>query len=193
MNYRFVVFVALGSLLLGGCERYSAHARVLRANYSVSRGDYQSAIVDYLRAAEVSEYEPWLSYNLGNVYHSLGESQVALEMWSTAQEAQVGDLLFGSAFNRGVFYFEQGRYDRAVEQFRFALRVDGTDLDTKRNLELSIERLRAETEFSSNSATGERQVTSGSGGRILDYIRRKEEQQWRSNAETVPQPGIRDW
>lgn len=187
--------LAVFILFLSGCDRYDAHVRVVRANYNVSRGDYQSAIVDYLRAADVSSYDPWISYNLGNVYHSLGESEVALEMWTASQDADVPDLLFGSAFNRGVYYFEQGLYSRAVEQFRYALRLDGSSISAKRNLELSMEKLRAESELTSNPEAGEASLTAeaAGGGRILDYIRRKEEQQWRSNAETTPGVEELDW
>ncbi len=192
-----LVRALLGAILLtavASCDRYGAHAMVIRANYNVSRGDYQNAIVDYLRAAEVMEYEPWLSYNLGNVYHSLGESQAALEMWDLAQTVEVNDLLFGAAFNRGVYYFEQGDFERASAQFRFALRIDGADLAAKRNLELSLEKLRAEGDLTAGGAESEQRVqASGSGGRIIDYIRRKEEQRWRSNATRAPEPGVRDW
>jgi hypothetical protein len=69
--------LGLMPLILVSCNAYFPHLRVIRANYNVSRGEYQPAIVDYLRAQEVPDYSEWISYNLGTVYHYLGESGAA--------------------------------------------------------------------------------------------------------------------
>ena len=115
--------------------------RVARGNYNVSRGEYQRAIVDYLRARDEQQYEPWIAYNLGNVYHFLGEADAALDQWDIAQQTDVTDLQFGAGFNRGVYLFEQGRYEEALPHFRFALRIDPTSVAAKQNYELTLTRL----------------------------------------------------
>lgn len=188
---RNLIIGALAAVTLSGCGAYGEHLLVMRANYNVSRGEFQNAIVDYLGAAETRVYEPWIAYNLGNVYHYLGESTAALEMWELAQRGDVPDLLFGSAFNRGVYLYDQGRFAEALEQFRYSLLVDSSNVAAKVNLELTLEKLRAEEDLSGGSA-----AAGGSGAaqplpvaeanaatRVLDYVRRVEEQRWRANVQ----------
>ncbi len=196
--FRAVILVLILSVF-ASCGREFPQLRVVRGNYSVSRGDYQKAIVDYLRAREHSEYVPWISYNLGNVYHFLGEAEAAVEQWNRAQNVDIRDLQFGAAFNRGVYYFEQGQYDEALSQFRFALMVDPSSVPAKRNFELAYERMESGSGLTRDSTS----VTPGSAGessgqestatRMLDYVRRKEEQRWRANAEQSPVEEVRDW
>jgi len=194
-----MAMLAAAVLAVSSCTPYAPHARVVRANYNVSRGEYQAAIVDYLRALESGEYELWLSYNLANVYHYLGESGAAMDRWNGAQNADVADLIFGAAFNSGVYLYEQGRYDEAFQRFRYALTIDPTNVDAKRNLELTLEKIDAESEIAdeggtTSSATTEQNAQEpGAGTRMLDYVRRKEEQRWRASSETDTEPGVQDW
>jgi tetratricopeptide (TPR) repeat protein len=194
-----VVVVVVAAVLLASCSGEWPHARVIRANYNVSRGEYQRSIVDYLRAREETVFEPWIAYNLGNVYHFLGEADAALDQWDIAQEAAVPDLQFGARFNRGVYYLEQARYDAALRAFRSALLIDPTSVAAKGNFEIALSRLESASGFSREE---ERVDDGGDSGttapestatRMLDYIRRKEEQQWRANAEVQPAVEEEDW
>jgi tetratricopeptide (TPR) repeat protein len=195
---RLVILLSVAATFIS-CGQEFPQLRVVRGNYSVSRGDYQKAIVDYLRAREHSEYVPWISYNLGNVYHFLGEAEAAVEQWNRAQNVDVPDLQFGAAFNRGVYYFEQGRYEEALEQFRFALLVDPSNRAAKQNFEITYERLESGSGLTRDSTSMEEGRSGESGGeestatRMLDYVRRKEEQRWRANAERSPTEEVRDW
>ncbi|MDA3949562.1 MAG: tetratricopeptide repeat protein [Spirochaeta sp.] len=193
------VMLLLALLLLSSCSQEWPHARVVRGNYNVSRGEYQRAIVDYLRAREEQQYEPWIAYNLGNVYHFLGEADAALDQWDIAQQTDVADLQFGAGFNRGVYLFEQGRYAEALPQFRFALRIDPTSVAAKRNYELTLTRMNSGSGLSGDAQSAEQGETQeadtpeSTATRMLDYIRRKEEQQWRANAERELTPEEQDW
>jgi tetratricopeptide (TPR) repeat protein len=187
------IVIILGGI--SGCSGYIPPLLVLRANYNVSRGEYQTAVVDYLRASGNSEYDAWISYNLGNVYHALGENEGAVEMWERSRQSDAADLLFGASFNRGVYAYERGLYDEALAQFRTALEVAPSSLAAKRNYELALEKLRAEEEIGEAGEAGDpvNPIPDQSGNRILDYVGRKEEQRWRANAERSVEPGVQDW
>lgn len=195
------LFFGLVAFSLTGCSVEWSHLRVIRGNYNVSRGEYQRAIVDYLRAGDDGTFEPWIAYNLGNVYHYLGEAEAALDRWSVAENADVPDLVFGVAFNRGVYFLEQGRYEEALREFRSALKIDPTNIDAKTNFEIALERLEAREGLDRDIEKVERESAPSeeNGGsestatRMLDYIRRKEEQQWRANTEEAPQSEELDW
>lgn len=178
--------------LTAGCGGYQAHVRVVRANYNVARGEFQAAIVDYLRAGDAGSYGPWIAYNLGNVFYYLGETGAAAEQWSDARVAASDDLMYGATFNRGVYLYETGRFEDALRAFRAALLVAPGDVAAKRNLELTIDRLSIEAAPAVDEATD----PSGAdrvGQRMLDFVRRKEEQRWqaRSSDESPVAPG--DW
>lgn len=194
---RIMLFVL--PFLLVSCNAYFPHLRVVRANYNVSRGEYQPAIVDYLRAQGVSEYEPWLAYNLGTVYHYLGESGAAVDRWEAAWESDVDDLMYGARFNRGVFLFEQGRFRDAFREFRYALQINPASRAAKTNMELALERIDAGSELDGDGprdSTGDEErgeSEAGGGQRMLEYLRRKQEQEWRANQEHGVSDEAEDW
>lgn len=193
-----ILLVLGAALVLSSCNAYFPHLRVIRANYQVSRGEYQPAIVDYLRAREGEEFQPWLSYNLGTVYHYLGESGAAVDQWELAISSAVPEAGFGASFNRGVYLFEQGRYGDAFEAFRYALQLDPGSRAAKTNMELTLQRLEARSDLNGEqsgaaSASGGGRGTDGGTTRMLDYIRRKQEQQWRANNQTSLPDGTEDW
>jgi tetratricopeptide (TPR) repeat protein len=189
-----IVVLALAAAALSGCGMES-HIRVLRANYAYGQGRFQNATVDYLRAWEAAEYQPWIAYNLGNVYYALGEVQAALGMWQRAQESDEPDILFGVTFNKGVFYYERGRYQDAYTQFQHALEIDPASVDAKTNLELALQKIRAGEQVVRGDPTG------GAGGegpspqtvRILEYVRRKEETRWFATEEVEDEPDMPAW
>lgn len=200
-NVLLSLAIAVSFYTLAGCNAYRPHFLTIRANYNVSRGDYQPAIVDYLRAQDNRQYARWLSYNLGTVYHYLGESNAALERWEYALGSDAADLVYSARFNTGVFFFEQGRNREARRYFRAALESHPTSTAAKRNLELTLERLTAEAdltgEISGRTESSENRrastETRESGSRMLDYVRRKEEQRWRANRRHSVNPQIEDW
>lgn len=198
------ILVVLAVAALAGCNAYVPHMRTIRGNHSVSRGDYQPAIVDYLRAQEDGSFRYWIAYNLGNVYHFLGESDAAQERWDAARDSGDPELIYRASFNRGVFFFEQGRYREAFQQFRYTLENRPGSLEAKRNMELTLERMLAETELTGTSSGGgaagtggtatiEDRLDSGTGDRMLDYMRRREEQRWRANVGQIDEPSDEDW
>lgn len=201
-NRMAVACTILVPIMLSGCNLYGPHFLTARANYNVSRGEYQPAIVDYLRAREGGQFDHWLAYNLGNVYHFLGESNAALERWDHARSSESRDLVFRASFNRGVYFLEQGRYREARRHFRTALELEPANRAAKWNLELALERISAEADLTSETASMDpaagttRADTSGAGGggsRMLDYMRRREEQRWRASRQVDVDPDVEDW
>lgn len=169
------------ALLTGGCVMGTVTQETLLGNYSFSRGDYQGSTVHYLEAYNGNrELQPWVAYNLGNVYHSLGEVSAAQRMWNIAAQSSDKNLLFAVHFNRGIALYEGGRFDEAYKEFREALVLNPTNTDTKLNLELAQKKL-----FAASVGGGVREVvtntqerSSEDAARLLEYVRRKEGRQW---------------
>lgn len=189
--------VILSGLLLTGCAPLEGHLSILRGNYYFSRGEYQSSIVEYLTHLEDPEMEAYVSYNLGNVYQALGEGSAALRMWSASEEGEDDTLRYRVRFNRGVFHFERGEYEAALESFREALKLNNSSFPAKINLELTLLRLNAEEQLTpqaggAGEARGEE--IGREALRVLEFVRRKEQQRWEANSrEESSESFQRDW
>jgi tetratricopeptide (TPR) repeat protein len=211
--------ITLAAVLITACSGYTPIIEVVRGNLAYGRGDYQGALVHYMVALEDAPSDAWTRFNIGNVYYALGEHEAALEVWHDArrvieEDADAGanelSLIYATSYNRGVLLYQQGQYAVAYDELRYALSVNSSSPDAKANLELALSKLQAASAASAN-AGGE-----GSGGasggvspqppddpgdegpgeqtlRILEYVRRKETQQWFANREIESQDHPQDW
>ncbi|MBN2510167.1 MAG: tetratricopeptide repeat protein [Spirochaetales bacterium] len=180
-------------IVLAGCTNPEAYYRTIRGYYSYHQGKYQEANVQYL-VMRKKEFAPdIISYNLGNVYYVLGETDAAEEEWLNASLSSDTELLFRLYFNRGNMYYEKGEFELSYQYFRKALELYPDNLDAKHNLEMSLGRL--------NTADADPQQEEASSGdgelsddveRVLQYIRRKEESEWISGNEDTAS-SRRDW
>jgi tetratricopeptide (TPR) repeat protein len=184
-------------LLLGSCSLLEPHSSVVQGNYAYGQGDYQSATVAYLRALDEEEFDSFIQYNLANVYHALGESGAAFELWNRAADGADEELLFRISFNKGVAHYELGEYGQAFEELRNALTIKSSSVAAKRNLELTLRKLRAsqsvqEVSTQTESAEGDR-APSAEALRVLEYMRRKEEQRWFASENAPTEESVKDW
>lgn len=186
------VLLAL-SLVCVSCSLNRAPLLVLRGNILFNRGEDALAGFSYLRALQLREaaYQPWIAYDLGSAYVSLGELQPGIRRLRAGWEAlpegggQRGrrqrELAFRIHFNIGVAEFERGDYGQAAASFIRALRLRPESWDTKVNLELSL----AESSSKARILPKTRPAVQDQGSieqslRILDNIQRKEEPAWTS-------------
>lgn len=176
-------------VVLTSCSRQTV--QVLSGNISYSGGQYQKAILSYFKAESHPAGQDVVLYNLANVYYALGEGDAALSTWQLAeQNTESTDILFRAAFNRGVLYYQRGRFEEAYYSFRRALTLRPADVDAKINLEHSLSRIRS-------AAPGNVPERSGGEHRtdiqnLLDYVRRKEAAQWPEQAADSGE-SVRDW
>lgn len=192
----FAATFASSVSVLVSCGGSSPHLAVLQGNYAFGRGDYQTATVHYLTANAREDHEPWIDYNLGNVYYALGELDAALEQWEVAAADAPDEILFGVHFNRGVLYYELAHYESAYREFRDALEIDGSSVEAKINLELSLQKSGGVEGGPSARGTisgSESEEVGAQAARVLQYIRRKERQRWSGDDDTIEQPSSNDW
>ena len=133
------LFAAL-ALSLTACGRVADYARIVEANRLHERGDYQGAIVAYLKAGR-SAFPATVDYDLANVYARLCEYEAAAELYASARLAGDRGIAADARFNEGVALFERGRYEESWKAFRAALEDSESAGDfareARRNLELA--------------------------------------------------------
>lgn len=186
-------------LVFSSCSQASLYIKVIEGNYSYSRGEYVDANFNYVQAAKWNEYVSRISYDLGNVYHSLGESEAALEEWERASQAEEDpELTYRIAFNKGVLSYEMGRYQEAYQQFRHALKINPDDIEAKANLEYCLRKLNSRRDTTAKSpdsegSEGSEQQLSGEGRRILEYVRRNSASLLKPDSSLEEAEDVKDW
>ncbi|OHD11844.1 MAG: hypothetical protein A2Z96_05170 [Spirochaetes bacterium GWB1_48_6] len=184
----------LGALLFCSCSDVQDGVQVILGNYSFQQGEFQKASLQYFSVLKTGRHEAWVMYNLGNVFYALGESAAALEVWDGITGETYEDLQFRLAFNRAHLYYQRGLYQEAYLQFKKALKIKPRNLETKRNLELTLLKIQAlSSSLSPPKDTGRSTLNSGSGSTMLEYVKQIESTRWKSNKKIDIQPASRDW
>jgi tetratricopeptide (TPR) repeat protein len=198
---RFIlILLSLAAVLLsGGCAVSEPHLSVFQGNQDYIKGEFQEANIHYLKALKYREdkFEKWIRYNIGNVYFALGERASAEDQWIEAADSANGKLRFSALFNLGVYFYEEGEYDKAYHRFREALEIDPAQLDAKRNLELALDKLESREQMKRGEEESEQEEQAGGEieytQRILEFVKRKEEQLWFVPSETAEDGPAEDW
>jgi Ca-activated chloride channel family protein len=173
-RYLLILIAAATVVLAGSCSPLPAYFRVVEGNYAFSRGEYKTANYEYIRAMREEEQYDRIFYNIGNVYHALGEGDAALSQWKEARDQEDTSLMYRIAFNRGVLFYEMGNYTEAYSMFRRALKYHPEDVEAKTNLEYCLRKMNIDEEQQpQRSASSEEQKPlSDDAKRILEYIER---------------------
>ena len=192
--YRMMLVVMCFVLFLfSSCARVQGKLLIMEGNFFTARGFYTRAISSYLRALAHEEVAPYAEYGLASVYFALGESAAALERYRAAklslQELNRDDseLRHRIYYNVGIIYFEKGEYHEAVNAFRNALIIDGSRIEAKRNLELTllvIDRMSSQQAADAAEITGDGREGPGDTTVLFQYLRQMEQEQWRNREWT---------
>lgn len=189
---RYFVILLL-SFFLSSCERLLESSTIIAGNQKFRSGEYQDAIIDYLKGVDSETNKDYFYYNLGNVYSSLGESLSAFSVWNLADGQNNAALKFSLLYNGGVLEYQEGNYETAYNQFRQALNLMPSSLEAKINLELSLNKMSVANynQVSEVSVANETDGATDETTRILEYVRQKEAMTWGLNHQVQEQEN--DW
>lgn len=195
MEKRFlkIVPVILTVLFLSSCNALEPGMSVLVGNYSYQVGEFQQATINYLKGLESQRYKEWIYYNMGNVYFSLGEAGAALDVWANVELTEDSNLRFRLNFNKGVLFYQLGKFNDSYAMFKEALKAEPSSIDAKINLELTLGKLAVPAvENAEGSSGGGSSINPVETERMLEYIKRKEGELWFST-EKETDINQRDW
>lgn len=178
--------------LFSSCAKTQGKLLIMEANFLNARGYYIEAISSYLRAINYEEAVPYAEYGLAFAFFALEEGDAALERYKEAErnlDSKLEDhpeLRYRIYYNRGIIHFEKGEYDEAALAFREALKVDGSRIEAKRNLELSLlpEARNSPTPAAYSRENAENGQGDGGSPVLFEYLRVKEQGQWKSREWT---------
>ncbi|MDR0759934.1 MAG: tetratricopeptide repeat protein [Treponema sp.] len=192
---RSAVFALSAALLLAAsCSDMPGKLKIIEGSFFNSQGMYPEAIVAYRASLAFTAAAPYGEYGLGVMYLSLDEGEAALGRFAAAEqelealdEEEHRELRYRIHYNCGVIRFRNGDYAGAAEDFRKALEADSSHLEAKRNLELSLLSMNRPGSAAPVPLTDGDKAGRGEGVQddvldhvLFDYLRRKEQDRWRS-------------
>jgi Ca-activated chloride channel homolog len=117
-------------------DKKIASAEAYRA-YKV--GNYERALELYNKIGEqMPAPPPELEFNKGAANYRLGSFEDAVKDFDNAKSSQNNVVAENAHFNSGNTYFQSQQYDKAVEEYKEALKLDPSDTEAKYNLELAL-------------------------------------------------------
>ncbi|MCR5762466.1 MAG: VWA domain-containing protein [Treponema sp.] len=188
--------------LLTGCSgRFSCGKKILEGRLEWTRKDYHQATVSFLDALDIarqnddSYLEQYALYGLASTYLMLEENDAATERLSQIAPDASDDVRFAILYDTGLLAQKKGDYGTAVSLFKQALLIDGSDIQAKINLELSLEKNSVQNGVKERNVTS---VSEDSEEQMLEnamysMMREKEKDTWKSQKQEVSESGPLDY
>jgi Ca-activated chloride channel family protein len=185
--------VLLCLFTLSSCSNIQGKLLIMEANFFNTQGLFTEAIASYLKALNYDEAVPYAEYGLASVFSALDEGEAALDRYIEAEKFFLlngedhPELRYRIHYNMGIIYFENENYAEAINSFKEALKVDGSRIEAKRNLELSLLSIARSNlpQGASSQETEEGRQGSGGGSSVMfEYLKAKEQEQWKSREWT---------
>lgn len=197
-----VFFLSAAGVFLQGCSKnWQGAADVLEGTFFWHQGKYQEAVSRFMDALDGSDAVSdvrllqYSTYGLAATYLMQGETGVALSrLQELAPDAPEG-LRFAALYNSGIIAYNQGRYQEAASLFRQALEVDGSSLDAKINLELSLGQDAAQGSTASQELIPmqERSADDFADSALFSLIRQQEQERWQNQQDEGAAPSGDDY
>lgn len=133
------ILLVLSLFLIGWIGRWSQ--AIKRGNAHYEAGAYDAALEAYQSAAAHRPEDEISHYNLGAALYQKKQFEQAADEFRQALDTVDPIHRAQGYYNLGNAQAKLNDMEGAIRSYRSALRLNPTDLDTKHNLELALERL----------------------------------------------------
>jgi tetratricopeptide (TPR) repeat protein len=139
--------VALGLAILvatpANADQYAKYNNT--GNQLAHEGRYSDALNHYETARIERPGTPEIDYNIGNVFHAMGEFDTALVAYQEALSGVAEPLVPSTYYNMGNTLYRKSDFPSALEAYKRALLANPNDRDAKFNLELALREMEADS------------------------------------------------
>lgn len=181
---------AIFSVLMIFVSCSSDTVKILEGTYSCSQKQYSHAVSLFHNVSQNAKEEnrDYAIYDLGTVYSILDENQAALEKFNQVETSSSEKVKFCALYNAGVIYYKTANYEKAIECFKNALKIDSTNLEAKINLELSISQADVNVSHKDSEILPTQEEMSNSQDmekNIFQKIKENDQKQWKSSEQSA--------
>ncbi|MEM5948375.1 tetratricopeptide repeat protein [Spirochaetia bacterium 38H-sp] len=192
-SFKFIILFSL-ICIFPSCQIAKESYMMTRGYLAFTRGDYQDALLSYLDIENITSDYHMLSYNIGVIYQALDQEK-SLKKWLEAEKSDNAAIKVSALYNIGLYYYNSGKYQEAYTYFLQALKISPADMDIKINLELAYQRLIAisGTTSSADVENKKQKTRRSENSYILQYLKKKEQDRWKSGELTPDVNTSNDW
>ena len=199
--YRLFGAMAVMTLFSGCSGQFSCGKKILEGKLEWNRKNYQQATVCFLDALNMAKQnndsylEQYALYGLASTYLMLEENDAATERLGQIVPDATEEIRFAILYDLGLLAHKKGDYETAASYFKQALMIDGSDIQAKINLELSLEKIAVhnnikERDITSVSENSEDQTLENA---MYSMMREKEKNTWKSQQQENTESGSLDY
>lgn len=186
-NAAFLIIVC--SIFTSCNARFSGSKNILEGSWELYQRKYNDATARYLQTVydcenqEDNLVKQYAVYNLGVTYLYQNENDESLNRLNMLSDDSTDQIKYAAFYNKGIIAHRKGDYEAAADFFRKALKIDGTKIDAKINLELSL--MKAEKEANSRenalNQVSEMNTPSTMEKAVFSRIREYDKKQWKNS------------
>ncbi len=174
---------------------------ILEGSWFWYQKKYNDSVAKYLQTVFDAQndgnllLEQYAVYDLATTYLVQNENDVALERYRQLENVEDKNIRYAVFYNCGIIANRKGNYEEAAKCFRNALKIDGTKIDAKINLEISL--MNAEKEIKSKqnvqNQVSESKSSSTMEESIFARIREYDEKQWKNSEKSENSNSSQDY
>jgi len=197
----FMVSIVALTMFSSCSRRLDSAADVLAGTVRWHQKNYVDATSGFLKVTEkaVSSENDYLMqyglFGLSATYIMQNEDEAALERIKQISPDASEDILFAAYYNTGIIAHRKGEYEAAADAFKHALMIDGSNVDAKINLELSLmnKSVVPTTAEQSTDTTVPASDTSSRQDLIFSLVKENEKNQWKNTETQDSNPSVIDY
>ncbi|MBO5137866.1 MAG: VWA domain-containing protein [Spirochaetaceae bacterium] len=187
-NATLILLLGITFMLQGCSVDWKGAADVVEGTFYWYRKDYRAAVANFMETVDYGNsngnktLEQFGVYGLAATYLAQGETEAAISRLQEISPDAPQNIRFAALYNSGIIAYRNGDYKDAASYFKQALLVDGSSIDAKLNLELSLAHEITQSADGSQEIVpvAENHTETPLENTIFSLIREKEQTQWKN-------------
>jgi Ca-activated chloride channel homolog len=176
---------------------------IMRSSWAWYQKNYRSAIAGFLRTEENaagnndSVTVQYARYDLASTYIMQGEYDAASSCLKQVAPDAPSQIRYAAYYNSGIIAYRNGKYQKAIDCFRSALKIDGTKIEAKENLEIARHQQAAKDVHGSESTmipvVQKDSDISTIESAVFQRIRENDKKQWKNSESEEKKESASDY
>lgn len=158
---------------------------------------YNKALEKFLSAKGIRPSSPELKSNTASALFNLNKYREALEEFSKIDHEKSGISTSDFFYNLGNTYFRLNKFKEALESYKKSLLSDSEDLDTKKNFEITLKKMKEQDKNKDSKEKDESKQNINKNEKyksIMNYLNQKEKEQMKKTKKnTGKSKKVKDW